>query len=331
MFQQLDLSAFSYKSIKKDTKSPKVQVFSSGLGSASWIDTVSFEQTAEGTYSVTLAPRRKYTSRINDEKERQLFSIWPIELRKKRMKNLRLRADPNQRKVKVSAPLTASLKDIAQFISKNADWLAGQCHSAQAQEKPLVPLSQCTAIRFFDTGYAIAFSSIRSPRLVYAAEENVMPDAAKNDVLTASCNLQHKFPALELPNSFMSASAEQQIGRNAALTALAKEHVAERCALLLERYCRKMGRGVPSLTIRSMRTRWGSCRYEKNRITIALELIQYPLFCLEYVIVHELCHFLEASHNQRFWGLVGDFYPAYESAERRLKQPANALFTVEAA
>ena len=49
-----------------------------------------------------------------------------------------------------------------------------------------------------------------------------------------------------------------------------------------------------------MKTRWGSCNPTHKRIWLNLELIKKPINCLEYVVVHEMVHFLERTHNERF-------------------------------
>lgn len=72
--------------------------------------------------------------------------------------------------------------------------------------------------------------------------------------------------------------------------------------------------------IRDMKTRWGSCNIKKARIWINLQLSKKPLICLEYVIIHELCHLLEKYHNQRFYKLVENFYPNWREAEKLLNK-----------
>ena len=70
--------------------------------------------------------------------------------------------------------------------------------------------------------------------------------------------------------------------------------------------------------IRAMKTRWGTCHPLKKRICLNLHLMQKPLICLEYVIVHELVHLLEASHNQRFYALMTQFMPEWKEYKRLL-------------
>lgn len=71
-------------------------------------------------------------------------------------------------------------------------------------------------------------------------------------------------------------------------------------------------------TIRDMKSRWGSCSVQRKTIRINLQLAKKPEECLEYVVVHELTHLLEASHNQRFHAYMKTFLPDYRERKRRL-------------
>lgn len=63
--------------------------------------------------------------------------------------------------------------------------------------------------------------------------------------------------------------------------------------------------------VRRMKTKWGPCNIESRRIWLNLELAKEPIQCLEYVIVHEMVHFLERHHNERFTELMDGFMPSW--------------------
>ena len=75
-----------------------------------------------------------------------------------------------------------------------------------------------------------------------------------------------------------------------------------------------------SLRIRKMKTRWGVNNRGNNTITLNSELLKKDLDLLDYVIIHELCHFYEANHSSRFWLHVSEYYPKYKEARRRLRE-----------
>ena len=76
---------------------------------------------------------------------------------------------------------------------------------------------------------------------------------------------------------------------------------------------------LPPITIRSMKTRWGSYSYRTKRITLNLNLIRTPLTCLDYVIIHELCHIKVRHHGPDFWRMVGRYVPDHASLRKTLK------------
>ncbi len=75
-----------------------------------------------------------------------------------------------------------------------------------------------------------------------------------------------------------------------------------------------------SLKIRKMKTRWGVNNRRNYSITLNSELLKKDLDLLDYVIIHELCHFYEANHSYRFWDHVSEYYPKYKEARRRLRE-----------
>lgn len=82
-----------------------------------------------------------------------------------------------------------------------------------------------------------------------------------------------------------------------------------------------MGVAVSRVSVRSMKTRWGSCTPKTGAIRIARELAAYPVECLDMVVAHELVHLLEPSHNHRFHALLDTYCPNNRALSQRLKQP----------
>ena len=81
---------------------------------------------------------------------------------------------------------------------------------------------------------------------------------------------------------------------------------------LIQKYEPLMQVQVSGVTIRQMKTRWGSCNVKTHHININLALYEKGPECLEYVVVHEMCHILEASHNKIFWGYVSQYFPDWK-------------------
>lgn len=76
---------------------------------------------------------------------------------------------------------------------------------------------------------------------------------------------------------------------------------------------------MPTLKIRTMKTRWGVCNKKSNTITLNANLIKYSIECLDYVIVHELAHLVYFDHSKNFWNVVAKYFPEYKKCRRELK------------
>jgi predicted metal-dependent hydrolase len=76
----------------------------------------------------------------------------------------------------------------------------------------------------------------------------------------------------------------------------------------------------PKLKIRTMKTRWGVCNKRDNSVTLNSKLIEYNIEALDYVIIHELSHFVHFNHSKEFWMLVSKYNPNYKQIKKYLKE-----------
>jgi len=76
----------------------------------------------------------------------------------------------------------------------------------------------------------------------------------------------------------------------------------------------------PIIKVRSMKTRWGVCNRRDNSVTLNLELIKKDPMYLNYVIVHELSHFVHFDHSKAFWRVVEKYCPDYKLVRKKLKE-----------
>lgn len=76
---------------------------------------------------------------------------------------------------------------------------------------------------------------------------------------------------------------------------------------------------MPKLKIRNMKTRWGVCNKRDNSVTINSRLIEYTIDKLDYVIIHELSHFVHFDHSKNFWNLVSNYCKDYKKIRRELR------------
>ncbi|MEA3309914.1 MAG: SprT family zinc-dependent metalloprotease [Chloroflexota bacterium] len=90
-----------------------------------------------------------------------------------------------------------------------------------------------------------------------------------------------------------------------------RQRLKEAIPPLIAKWEPLIGVHVADWRVKRMKTKWGSCTIEANRIWLNLELVKKPPQCLEYIVVHELVHLLERLHNERFISYLDEFLPQW--------------------
>ena len=89
---------------------------------------------------------------------------------------------------------------------------------------------------------------------------------------------------------------------------------------LIQKWQAKMGVEVAEYFLQRMKTKWGSCNHQAKHIRLNTELVKKPKDLLEYVVVHELAHLLEPTHNDRFIAILDKHYPSWCEARAELNE-----------
>lgn len=94
--------------------------------------------------------------------------------------------------------------------------------------------------------------------------------------------------------------------------------------IILETYpvFQKYGVPMPELRIRNMETRWGSCLAQKGVVTLNKRLLEAPRNCIEYVVMHELCHFIHPNHSKQFYAFLTMLMPDWKQRKEALDKSA---------
>ena len=216
---------------------------------------------------------------------------FTVQLNRKRVKNLNLRID-RAGHVKLSVPLKLPIELVHRFLHEKRDWIEAHRHRLQARAEVASPSFIDGETHYFlGMPYKLAlFSGVKHCRLDMPHEQLhifIKPD---------------------------STCAEKK----AILQSWYREQMQFRVPELIKKWEVIIGVQVNEWGIKTMKTRWGSCNTVKKRVWLNLNLIQKPLMCLEYVIVHELVHLLEASHNKRFYALMTQFMPEWKTWKNQL-------------
>ena len=221
----------------------------------------------------------------------------PIQLSRKRIKNINLRINA-QGEVKVSAPLKLPLLFVHRFLQEKKEWISGR--RKQLQSYVAIPCA-----KDLKTGEKHFFLGNSYTLIVH---ENSMKPSFWIDKGLMNCCVTAQTTSLE-KHDLLQCWYRQQMK-------LVLPDLIKKWELII-------GVDVEWWGVKAMKTRWGSCNPLKKRIWINLHLMQKPLICLEYVIVHELVHLLEASHNTRFYALMSQYMPDWRVYQKQLKMGAS--------
>lgn len=89
---------------------------------------------------------------------------------------------------------------------------------------------------------------------------------------------------------------------------------------LVQKWQKNLGVTVSGYYLQRMKTKWGSCNHQAGNIRLNTELVKKPKDLLEYIIVHEMAHLLEPTHNERFITLLDKHLPSWREARQELNE-----------
>jgi predicted metal-dependent hydrolase len=216
------------------------------------------------------------------------------EVVQKDIKNIHLSVYPPNGRVKIAAPLRMDVETIRIFAISKLGWIKRQQTKLRNQERE--------APREYISRESHYYLGVRY--LLKVVERDSKPSVA---IMHDNLILQVK------PDT----NAEQrqillQEWYRAQLKALVPHYIAK--------WEKIMGVQVSEFGIKKMKTKWGTCNIEAKRVWINLELAKKPLECLEYIVVHEMVHLLERSHNARFIAYMNQFLPQWRSLKEALNR-----------
>jgi predicted metal-dependent hydrolase len=218
----------------------------------------------------------------------------PIEITRKNIKRLNLRIHPPDGAVRVSAPKHYNNALIYQLLHEKIDWIT--THRNKIRER------HDNHIQDLKSGATIPFLGDRYP--IFVTEHAGIPHIEFIDNVIQ----------LRITHGYTTSDIEKHIER------WYRKNMLTIVPELMNHWKKVINVEVRDWYIRKMKTRWGSCNTKEHRICLNLNLMTTPLACLEYVIVHELVHLLEASHNARFYELMTVFMPNWREYKRQLAQ-----------
>lgn len=103
------------------------------------------------------------------------------------------------------------------------------------------------------------------------------------------------------------------------LNSICKDTIQSLCEAVYPKF-QKYGVEFPSIRYRNMISRWGSCQPKRGVLTFNYALVEAPISCVEYVVVHEFTHFLQPNHSRNFYQQLAMFMPDWEERKKILEK-----------
>ena len=218
-----------------------------------------------------------------------------MEVVRKDIKNLHVGVYPPGGRVRVAAPLHLDDEALRMAVISRLAWIRRKQREFEQQDRQ----SQ----REFVSGESHYFEG-RRYRL------NVIEDEGPPNVHLIN-------------NTRMALRVRQSADRDtreAVLHQWYRSELRDRLPALLQKWEPRVGIQVAEVRIKRMKTRWGTCNSEACRIWLNLELIKKSTPCLEFILVHEMVHLIERSHNEHFRDLMGRLMPQWRASRDHLNR-----------
>lgn len=223
--------------------------------------------------------------------------VFKYNLKRKNVKNINLTVKPNM-EINVSANDNISIDEINSFIIKNGNWIERNLdyfYKTRPVDIPKKDYVSGETFRYLGRQYMLkVFENqdeyvkyYRGYIYIYVRDKN--DRSRKKDLLDSWYDERRRIIFKEV-----------------------LDKVYKNTKSLCEIF--------PSITIRKMNVRWGSCLIDQERIILNEDLIYAPKDCIEYVILHEMIHFRYKKHNKEFYNLMSLYMPGWQEKKKILDE-----------
>ena len=224
---------------------------------------------------------------MSTEKHQITVNGLVVDVVRKDIKNLHLAVYPPAGRIRVAAPLRVNDEAVRLFTLSRLAWIKRQQARFEQQERQ--------SAREYVSGESHYYHGHRY--LLNVIYHNSAPAVIIRNNKTIDLVVR----------------TDSDISQRArVLNAWYRRRLKEEIASLIDKWEPIVGVQVAQWGVKQMKTRWGTCNIEAQRIWLNLELIKKPARCLEYIVVHEMVHLLERHHNDRFIALMKSFMPLWQ-------------------
>ena len=218
----------------------------------------------------------------------------PVDVVFKDIKNVHLSVYPPTGRVRIAAPKRMNLDTIRVFAISKLGWIKQQQKKLQGQERE-------TPREYLDRESHYVWGQRYLLKVIEVDE-------------APSIELKHTRMLLRIhPNT-------RETKRQAIIEAWHRNQLREMVPSLISKWEPIIGVKVDRIFVQRMKTKWGSCNAASRNVRLNTDLAKKPRECLEYIVVHEMVHLLERTHNVRFLALMHRFMPNWQFQRELLNE-----------
>lgn len=221
--------------------------------------------------------------------------MFEYTLVRKKVKNINLRIHPDGT-ISVSASPRISVQAIEKFINSQNEYILKALSKFSKKRKwEITEKKYVTGESFYLLGRQLRLTVKESSRN-HITEDDVY--------LTLECkNPENYVLKKRLIEKFFTQKCHEIFS-----------HLIDKNYPLFQKY----GIKYPTLKIRGMKSRWGSCMPAKNQITLNSSLIHFSERCIDYVVIHEFCHFRYPNHSRDFYSFMSVLMPDWKERKKEI-------------
>lgn len=217
-----------------------------------------------------------------------------VEVERKWIRNMHLKICLPDARIRVSAPMWVSERAIRQFVLSKEEWIKKRMAMVAGQKGP--------AAHEYVSGEVHCYKGHRYRLQVVCHDGRAGVRIVGDDMVL---------------HVREGATREQ---RERVMREWYRAELKAMLPALIEKWEGIIGVKANKVTIKQMKTIWGSCNHRTHNINFNLELMKRPVHCIEYVVVHELLHIIVRLHNEEFKALLTRYLPNWRRTREELNR-----------
>ena len=217
----------------------------------------------------------------------------------KKIKNIYIRVKPDLN-IYVTAPKRAAKKYIYELIEKRKDWIEERKEAIKKKNSfdlSKKELASGNEVYYLGKSYMLKVLKCQKENIILAGRTMYMYVNIKDKEEYKNSDIRKKHILLDT---------------------WYKEEALKLFDSLIKKYTSMMNLEINTFTVKKLKSKWGSCDTIKKHLTFNLELMKYPISSIEYIVLHELAHLLQANHSKKFYNIVSFYMPEWKKEKKIL-------------